>query len=466
MIGFGTGGFRGVIGEEFTRENVRLIAEGLSRIAEEDGTTGPIVVGYDNRFISDRAAVWLAEVFAAHGIKVLKFGRTMPTPAIMFAVKDLGLSYGAMVTASHNPYYFNGVKLFLKGGVDADAAFTDRLERTMSTITEPKVMPFEQAKKEGLIEHLDNLASYLGVIRSFISPQITDNRVKILYDNLCGVGAVGLRRLTEDYNIRKFDILNAEHDAFFGFSLPNPTEEMMRPLAEKVVREGYDFAMATDSDADRLGILDERGHYIDSNDILACIYYYLTLYRGMRGDVVKNCATSLLLDKLADKFGQKCHEVDVGFKNVSQKMAETDALIGGESSGGLTVRGYVRGKDSVFSASLFMEMVIVMKKPVSEIIREVHAFADYGMCGGQEVVSLKTLKPVKAYLAEHTPKLSVPVIETQSYGRNFKYILQNGWALLRMSGTEPVLRIFAETESEQMTHEVIHELKDSVLMFA
>lgn len=466
MIEFGTGGFRGVIGEDFTRDNVRLIAEGLSRIAEEDGSDRPVVVGYDNRFISDRAAIWLAEVFAAHGIKVLKFDRPMPTPAIMYAVKDMGLAYGAMVTASHNPYYFNGVKLFMKGGMDADLAFTERLERTMEKITAVNALPIEGAEKEGLVEHFDNLDRYLAFIRSFISPKIVDNHAKILYDNLCGVGVVSLRRLAEDYNVRQFDIRNARHDAFFSFSLPNPTEEMMRPLADTVVREGYDFAMATDSDADRLGILDEKGNYIDSNDILGALYYYLSVYRGMKGDVVKNCATSLLLDKLAERLGQKCHEVDVGFKNVSQKMAETDALIGGESSGGLTVRGYVRGKDSVFSASLFMEMVIMMKKPVSEIVKEVHGFADYRLNSAQSVIEVKSLEPVVEYLSRCTPELSQKVLETRAFGRNYKYILNNGWALLRMSGTEPVLRVFAETDSEKTTKNIIGELTGSLKKFA
>lgn len=466
MVSFGTGGFRGVIGEEFTRDNVRLIAEGLSRIAEEDGERGAIVVGYDNRFMSERAAEWLAEVFAAHNLKTLKFDCAMPSPAVMFAVKDLGASYGATITASHNPYYFNGVKLFLKGGVDADLAFTDRLEKVMAGVGGCSVISYEEAEKRGLVERYNNMPRYLSFIRSFIDPKICQNRVRILYDNLCGVGAGCLQYLARDFHLYRFDIRNACRDAFFGFSLPNPTEEVMRPLSEDLVGEGYDFAMATDSDADRLGILDEKGKYMDSNDILGCLYYYLSVYRGMKGDVVKNCATSVLLDKLAKKLGQKCHEVDVGFKNVSRKMLETDALIGGESSGGLTVRGYVRGKDSVFSSMLFTEMVVRMNKPVSEIVRETHEFAGYEMNAAQSVVEVRSLEPVIRYFSENVPSLTREVKEMQAFGRNFKYILDNGWVLLRLSGTEPVLRVFAETESERSTKEVIEELVSGIKKFA
>lgn len=466
MIKFGTGGFRGIIGEDFTRENVELIAEALARIAEEDGSDKPVVIGYDNRFDSDRASVWAAEVLAAHGLRVLKFERPMPTPAIMYAVKSLGLDYGMTITASHNPYYFNGVKLFVKEGMDADVAFTERLEEKAAAVKGVEALDISEAAERGLVEKYDNFDGYLGFIRSFILPDIVDNRIKILYDNLYGVGCPCLEALAKRYRISQFDVMHGNHDAFFGFSLPNPTEEMMKPLAEKVVREGYDFGMATDSDADRLGIVDEGGRYVDNNDILAALYYYLSVYRGMKGDVVKNCATSLLIDKLAERLGRRCHEVDVGFKNVSQKMAETDALIGGESSGGLTVRGYVRGKDSVFSASLFMEMAVMMKKPISEIIREVHEFAGYTLCSGESVIEVKSLEPVREFLCENLPGLSEPVLGTKHFGRNFKYFLEGGWALLRMSGTEPALRIFAETGSREETKRVIGELTASLKRFA
>lgn len=466
MIRFGTGGFRGVIGEDFDKANVQLIAQGLAEVSRAEKNDKPVAVGYDYRFISDRAAVWVSEVLAANGIRVLLFDGAMPTPAIMYAVKENELNYGVMITASHNPYYFNGVKLFLKGGVDADVNFTQRLEKVIDGISEVKTVPLESAKSSGLVQMYNDIDSYLGFIRKFISPGIVNNTAKILYDNLNGVGAVCLTKLAEKLNIKQFDVRNSGHDAFFGFSLPNPTREMMEPLSGIVRREGYDFAIATDSDGDRLGIIDEQGRYVDSNTILGALYYYLCRYRGEKGDVVKNCATSLLLDKLAAKLGYKCHEVDVGFKNISRKMAETDALIGGESSGGLTVRGYIKGKDSVFSSALFMEMVIMMKKPVSEIVREVYDFAEYSLDADEKTLSLSGFDGVEKYLTENAPALSEKVLEIKHFGRNYKYILKNGWALLRMSGTEPAIRIFAETDSREQTDKIIGEIIDDLKKYA
>lgn len=467
MIKFGTGGFRGVIGDDFNRENICIIAEALSRIIKEDGDALPVVIGYDNRFMSDFFAGWMAEVFAAHGIKSYLYTHQMPSPAVMCATRDLDLNYGIMITASHNPYKFNGVKLFLRGGVDADVSFTNRMERKIIEIenghTMVEMKSLEDARKEGLVTDFSNLNQYVEHIKGFVSPKIKDNNIKILYDNLCGVGFVGLERLSQEFQIKQFDILHKNHDAFFSFELPNPTKEMLLSLKSEVLSKGYDYAMATDSDGDRLGILDEHGEYVDNNDILASLYYYLVKYRGMKGDVVKNCATSVLLDKVAKRLGYRCHEVDVGFKNISAKMLETNALIGGESSGGLTCRGYLYGKDSAFSSSLFMEMRILMKKTVSEIMKEVHNFAEYTYVSLESEATLKDMEKSRAFLWGNTPDMGRIIIEKRAFGNNVKYLLENDcWALLRFSGTEPLLRIFVEAETLQEAKRLMQVLKKYV----
>lgn len=463
MIEFGTGGFRGVIGDTFTKENIELTAGALAQVMREDGKTGlPVAVGYDRRFMSETAAEWFAERLRGEGINVILSDRATPTPAVMYTVASRGLNYGAMFTASHNPYYFNGIKLFTEGGADADEAFTSRVEGAARAL---QTCANKSAQRGASIAKDNFLNGYLAFIRTFLSDTLCGNSVNILYDALHGVGAESIFCLAAYYKFKNFTLIHGERDAFFGFSLPNPTEEVMRDI----YREnggGYDFIMATDSDADRLGIVDEKGKAVSNNDILGALYYYLHRYRGMKGAVVKNCATSLLLDKLAEKFGEKCCEVDVGFKNISRKMTETDALLGGESSGGLTVRGYIHGKDSVFSSMLFAEMVVAMKKPVSEIIREVHEFAGYSLCAEERAVGVRSLSDVKEFLGKHTPSLTETVKKAASFGRNYKYELENGWALLRMSGTEPVLRIFAETESESKTQHILNELEDSLKKFA
>lgn len=448
MIKFGTGGFRGIIGADFTKENVQLSIQALCNLAKRQGSEKPVIVGYDYRFASEYACLWAAEVLAGNGIVCWLYGEPMPTPAIMHVVQSEGLDFGVMITASHNPYYYNGVKLFMKGGVDADVAFTGEIEKECAAIREIRTMSAEEGEAQGLIRKVDFKRNYLENIKSFIDLQgIQNNRCKILYNDLFGVGAVGLRPLAAEYGIARFDCINDKRDALFGGQLPNPTRAMMLSMRDAVVSGGYDFAMATDSDSDRLGILDEHGDYVDSNDILACLYYYLVRYRGMCGDVVKNCATSILVDKVAQKLGYRCHEVDVGFKNISSKMLETDALIGGESSGGLTVRGYVMGKDSVFSASLFMEMVIRMNKPVSEIVREVHAFAGYDYSIEEETLTFSEIGQVRRRLESAAPEFG-DLRRASHFNSNYKYYFDDGcWVLIRMSGTEPVVRVFAEMKS-------------------
>ena len=448
MIKFGTGGFRGVIGVDFTKENVQLCIQALCNMAKRSGSTKPVIVGYDYRFASEFAGVWAAEVLAGNGMQCWPYDEAMPTPAIMSVVKNEQLDYGVMITASHNPYYYSGVKLFMKGGVDADVAFTGEIEKECAAIRSVQAISSEEGTAKGFIQKVSFKRQYFDNIKSFIDESIKNNHAKILYNDLFGVGAVCLKPLAAEYGIAQFDVINDKRDAFFGGVLPNPTKEMMLSMRGRVLEGGYDFAIATDSDSDRLGVLDEKGQYVDSNDILACLYYYLVRYRGMKGDIVKNCATSILVDRVAEKLGYRCHEVDVGFKNISSKMLETDALIGGESSGGLTVRGYVMGKDSVFSASLFMEMVIRMGKPVSEIVREVHDFAGYDHAIEEETLTFSEMDRVKKQLEGAAPAFDGPIVRMQQFNSNYKYYFDDDcWVLIRMSGTEPVVRVFAEMKS-------------------
>ena len=463
MIEFGTGGFRGIIGEDFTKENVQIIAQAISSLMKEDGCLQKIVVGYDYRFMSDKYAEWMAEVFAGNQIVVLLYDSAIPSPAVMFATDNLGLDYGIMITASHNPFIFNGVKLFTKGGCDADVQTTSRVENQIAKTQLVNTKSLYKAKHLGLIKPYYNIEDYVEHICSFIDPAVSNNNAKVLFDNLCGVGIVGLKRIANRMNIKQFDMLNTNRDAFFNFQLPNPTEEMLYSLKKTVVERGYDFAIATDSDGDRLGVIDDQGNYVNNNDILAMLYYYLVKYRHQSGDIVKNCATSILADKVAEQLGFRCHEVDVGFKNISTAIKQYDALIGGESSGGLTCRGYIFGKDSAFSSSLFMEMQIIMNKPVSEIVKVVHQFANYTHVYVEKTIPIVDKDEVYSFLQYNVPDFSRKLLEVRQFGRNHKYIFENGsWALYRFSGTEPMLRLFVEAENTIETQRLAKLMMDFV----
>lgn len=463
MIKFGTGGFRGIIGDDFTRDTVQKIAQALSDMLIGDGVKTPVAVGYDHRFCSEFFAEWIAETLSANGIKVKLFTEPMPTPAVMTAVRDEGLDYGVMITASHNPYRFNGVKLFTRGGMDADVNTTDRLERLVNDVVRVATMHVEQAKKQGLIEDYSNLDKYLSNIKSFVDSSVNCGKLNVLYNNLHGVGAKCIVPLFKQIGVGSLTVLHTERDAYFGNRMPNPTEKVMADMSQDVIRGGYDFAFGTDSDVDRLGIIDEQGNYVSNNEILAALYYYLVKYRGMRGDIVKNCATSQLVDKVAAKFGFACHEADVGFKNISNAIKQYDALLGGESSGGLTMRGYIYGKDSVFSSAMFAEMVASLDKPVSQIMREVYDFAGYDYVFIEDEIRFDNEQDIVDYLSNNTPKFDRPLVKADLFGRNVKYYFENDcWALIRLSGTEPVFRVFAEFESKREATKVIEQLREFI----
>ena len=465
-IQFGTGGFRGIIGDDFIKENIQLVAQALSNtIIEKKQNDHPVIVGYDNRFMSDYAAKWLAEVLNGNDIKVLLYTHVVPTPAVMSSTKDMGNYYGVMITASHNPYYFNGIKVFTKEGYDADIAFTSFLEQKIQEVEEVKTLNERLARKTGLLEDYTNLGSYLSHIKSFIDPTVTKNKLKVLYNNMNGVGVIGLEPMAKKLNIHQFIIINEDHDAFFGFNLPNPTREALTgEFSETVCNQGYDLGMATDSDGDRLGVIDEKGNYVSANEILASIYWYLVSVRGYKGDIVKNCATSILVDLVAESLGYQCHEVDVGFKNITAGMKEFDALLGGESSGGLTMKGYIYGKDATFSGALFLEMVIKCKLPVSEIIANIKKSVGYKYCCSEDLIALDVdAQEVIKYMRENLPNLSIRYEDVKIFGRNIKFLFKDRqWLLLRLSGTEPAFRVFSEFESQEVATTLVNEVKDYI----
>ena len=465
-VKFGTGGFRGVIGDDFNKENIQLVAQALANvILENSQEKQPIIIGFDNRFMSDYAARWFAEVLNGNGIRTLVYTHSVPTPTVMSTTRDMQNFYGVMITASHNPYYFNGIKVFTKEGYDADVAFTSLLEKKINEVEDVKTLNERIARNHGLYEDYDNLGSYLQHIKSFIDPTVVKNKLRVLYNNMNGVGVIGLKPLAEKLHIYQFVIMNEDHDAFFGFNLPNPTKEaLLGEFSETVVNQGYDLGMATDSDGDRLGIIDERGNYVSANEILAAVYWYLITVRGYKGDIVKNCATSILVDRVAKSLGYECHEVDVGFKNITAGMKEYNALIGGESSGGLTMRGYIYGKDATFSGALFLEMAIKLNKPVSRIIYELKRSVNYDYYCSEDFITLDVdAQKVIEYMRNNLPKLSIKYEKVNIFNRNIKFLFNDEqWLLLRLSGTEPAFRVFSEFKYKEDSDVLVKELKDYI----
>ena len=450
MIKFGTGGWRAIIADGFTKENIRLVVQGLCRLMELEGHAGKeIVIGYDRRFLSKESAHWAAEVLAGNGFRVFMVGRSSPTPLIMYTVKRRDVPYGMAITASHNPAIYNGIKIFTEGGRDAEASVTQKIEKQIEKIApaDIKSLDYAQAIALGVIRENYPFNDYIDSILNIIDVEkIKNTSLRVAIDPMYGVSQSSLRTILLTCRC-DVDVIHEQHDTLFGGRMPAPSAEALRLLSNYVVENRCDLGIATDGDADRLGVIDEYGNYLHANTILVLLYYYFLKYRGWYGPCVRNNSTTHLLDRVAVDFNQECYEVPVGFKYVSAKMAETGAIIGGESSGGLAVKGHIQGKDGIYAAALLVEMRAVTGKTISRLYQEIAE--RYGELYYEEIaVSItpdrKRMLQEQAFVQRKLPIFREPV-EKVDYSDGCKvYFADGSWVICRFSGTEPVLRLAAE----------------------
>ena len=466
MIKFGTGGWRAFIGEEFTKENVRLVAQAVANIinAESVAERG-FVIGYDRRFLSDKAGRWFAEVLAANGIVVSFIDKFVPTPIVMFKAKEMNCAYSACITASHNPADYNGIKVFIEGGRDADEIITQKIEDQIATLTakDVKSVDFEQAIDDHLIEVINPMNEFVDSIINFIDIEaIKKANLRVLVDPMFGVAKNALQTVLINGRC-DVDVINDGKNPDFGGLMPSPSAATLYRLMHLVAEQGYDIGIGTDGDADRLGIIDEKGNFIHPNEVLLLLYYYLLEYKGWKGSVVRNIATTHLLDKVAQDHSEKCFEVPVGFKHISSQMEADDSLIGGESSGGLTIRGHIKGKDGVFASSLLVEMISVTGKKLSELLDEIYSKYGYVYMAEGDCKFKPAQKEAlfnKIYVDKQLPEFEFE-IEKVSYEDGAKVYFKNGgWIIARFSGTEPLLRIFAEMQDKDTAERVLQQFKD------
>lgn len=464
-IRFGTGGWRDIIGDGFTRRNVELLAAALAQAAKESPAGGRgVVVGYDRRFLSREAAQWAAQVLAAEGVPCLFIDRASPTPLMMFSVDYFDLSYGIAVTASHNPAIYNGIKVFTRGGRDADVSITDDLETRIGRLegTDIPRVEFDDGVRSGLIRMVEPMNAYIdAIIRSINMDAIRSRSLHVALDPMYGVSKTALQTILVTARC-DVDVIHERHDALFGGRLPAPNVHTLGSLRAFVEEHHCDIGIATDGDADRLGVIDDTGEFLHPNKILVLLYYYLLKYRGWHGAAVRNIATTHLLDAIAAGFGEQCHEVPVGFKHISAKMAETGAVIGGESSGGLTVRGHIHGKDGIYAGSLLVEMIAVTGKKLSQLYAEIEEqYGKFETVERDYRFSAAKKERINRLLFEERalPELSES-IESADYTDGCKLrFVGGGWLICRFSGTEPLLRIFCETDGEKRSAAIIDEMQ-------
>ena len=456
-VKFGTDGWRAVISDTFTFANLRLVAQAMADFILEQNSDDPsVVIGYDTRFLSDRYAADIARVMAANGIQAWLARADTPTPAISFAVVDKKATAGVMITASHNAPRYNGVKLKASYGGSASPAQNRRVEQLLQRNQEilhgPNLMDIDEAVRQGKVVKFDPAWSYYEHLGTLVDLDvISGGELNVVADGMFGsgrrsIGEVLMRTRTRVHNIRH------EMNPGFGGIHPEPIAKNLGYLMSFIQSGHYDVGLATDGDADRIGAVDSNGNFVDPHRIFALVLRYLLDKRGMRGTVVRTVSTTRMLDRIAHAYGLPLKETPVGFNHISDLMISDDVVMGGEESGGISIKGHIPEGDGVLMGLLLLEVMAEARVPLHELVADL--LAHYGPAQYART-DLKLKRPVakvdmvKMLLDLAPAAISGVQIEDIQTTDGVKYYLDDGsWLLIRPSGTEPVLRVYAEAEND------------------
>jgi phosphomannomutase len=452
-IKFGTDGWRGIVADDFTFANVRRVAQGAAEYLRSLSKDPLAVVGYDCRFASEDFARTVADVFAANGLRTLMFDRPSPTQVASWTVIDRKATGAAVVTASHNPYLFNGIKFKSETGSAASSDVIAQLEPRINAL-ETVPVP-DGSKSDGLVSLYDPRAPYYAQIARMVDlDAIKAAGLHILHECMYGSGYGYIKELLEGGRTSVVELHN-ERNPLFGGVNPEPIPPNINAAIAIMRGGGHDLCICTDGDADRVGIIDETGRFINQLQVFALLMLYLFDVRHMKGPVVKTVNMTAMAEKLGAEFGATVYEVPVGFKNVAPKMMETDAVLGGEESGGFAIKGHIPERDGILIGLLFADMMVKLGQPLSQILAGLekrvgpHAYARHDIHLNRETYD-QDRKRILHTLETHEPSNVAGVkVERIRSDDGFKFYLADGsWVLLRASGTEPLVRIYSEAADQ------------------
>ncbi|MBE2183188.1 MAG: phosphoglucomutase/phosphomannomutase family protein [Anaerolineae bacterium] len=468
MIRFGTDGWRAVIAEDFTFENLRLISQSVAHFVldnHQGSDPAQVVVGYDTRFLSDRFAMETARVLAANGIMTWLTRSDAPTPAISYNVKEKGADAGVVITASHNPPRYNGFKLKANYGGSAVAedcaAVEAHLEKLQLEKRPVKLIDYDQAVEDNLIRRFDPAWAYYEHLGTLVDLDcISSGELKVVSDAMWGAGRGAFLGILSRTRTSVTEIRGALNPGFGGIH-PEPIIRNLNELVAAVQREQADVGLATDGDADRIGAIDARGKFVDPHHIMALALRYLVEVKNQRGAVVKTVSTTTMIDSIAAKHGLALHETPVGFNHIADLMMRDDVLIGGEESGGISIRHHIPEGDGILMGLLLLEIMAYYRAPLHEIIEDMqaqHGPAHYGRIDAR-LANIRPKKEMVQRLTEQAPAmLAGEAIASVSTLDGVKYhFADHSWLLIRPSGTEPVLRVYAEARSPEMVKQLLIE---------
>lgn len=462
-IKFGTDGWRAIIAEDFTFANVRACAAAVARYLRRHGLDQrPFVIGYDTRFASEDFAAAVAEVLAGAGIRTLLADRPCPTPVVSFAILERGAGGAVVITASHNPWRYNGFKYKPEYAGSASPEIIAEIEGDLPEALAgppPGRVALSEAERTGVVARFDPRPTYLARLSELVDlDSLRAAGLRVAVDAMYGAGAGYFPELLSGGATEVAEIHGERNPLFPGIASPEPIARNLEELCAMVPREGFHAGVANDGDADRVGLVDERGRFINQLQVFALLTYYLLEYRGERGPIVKSVTTTQMVQRLGEQYGVPVYETQVGFKYLGPKMLQVDALIGGEESGGYGFRGHIPERDGVLAGLYLLDFMARTGKRPSELLDELYErvgphFYDRVDIHLSEAERPQVLARAQAARPDAIAGLPVTSVDTTD---GFRFVLDGrGWLLLRFSGTEPLLRIYTEVDDEALVPRIL-----------
>jgi len=465
-IKFGTDGWRGVISDDFTFANVRLVAQAIAdHFIEQGQVEKGLVVGFDTRFLSDRYAIEVSRVLAANGIQVYLSKSDCPTPALSYAITNLGAAGGVMITASHNPPRYNGLKLKASFGGSMMPDETQQIQERLDILVreegrQPSLMDYEAALNGKLIRSIDPLPAYLDHIQSLVNlGLIGRSRLRVAIDPMYGAARGYVKAFLQEAGCSVKEI-HGEMNPGFGGLHPEPIGRNLEGLMDLVAAGPYDLGLATDGDGDRIGAVDATGRFVDPQKIFCLVLRHLVEERRLSGAVVKTVSTTHAANVMAERYGLPLFETPVGFNHICNLILKNDVLIGGEESGSITIKGHIPEADGILMALLLMEIMAAHEEPLHVIIdKMMQEIGPFRYAREDVPVSIFSREELLHRLVKENPA-EIGGVKVAGVGNTdgVKYYLQDeSWLLIRPSGTEPLLRIYAEGRSWDQVRTLLAE---------
>ena len=463
-IKFGTDGWRAIIGDTYTFENLETVSRATAQwMLKNFGDAPKAIIGHDSRFMGREFSEHVAAVMASHGITMLFADTFTTTPSVSWGAREYGCDAGIVITASHNPPQYNGFKIKASFGGPASPEMIAAVEAELDDLPAYSSKSFSELEAAGRIKQIPLADAYLDMLRDKLDiDAMRAAGIKVAHDAMYGAGQGCITALLGADNVVP---LHGEFNPGFMGNAPEPIEKNLQQLSEAVVREGCAAGLANDGDADRIGMYDEKGQFVNSHQLLALLVKYLHEERGLKGDVVKTFSTTTMLDKMTAKYGLNLHVTPIGFKYIGPKIVEGDVLVGGEESGGMAVKGHIPERDGIYIGLLIVEMMVKRGKKLSELVQEL--FDEYGEHHTYRV-DVHTSPEQKEAILERLRSGKGPAtifnraVEEVDTLDGFKHITTEGWLLVRPSGTEPVLRVYSEAESAEAAQGLVEDAMDQL----